>query len=101
MERESEGDEGDAREENRRRRKEGSFGVESKTFEIGVRGEEGQNSSRYCGEQGRGLILGPSGADECRSLPGQSEPVHQGRGNWKMGKGDGKKMGELIPWCGM
>ena len=28
MERESEGDEGDAREENRRRRKEGSFGVE-------------------------------------------------------------------------
>ncbi|RVW53165.1 hypothetical protein CK203_087581 [Vitis vinifera] len=33
-------------------------------------GEAGQNSSRYCGEQGRGFILGPSGADECRSLPG-------------------------------
>ena len=42
MERESEGDEGDAREENRRRRKEGSFGVESKTFEIGVEEKKGK-----------------------------------------------------------
>ena len=43
MERESEGDEGDTREENRRRRrKEGSFGVESKTFEIGVEKKQGK-----------------------------------------------------------
>ncbi|RVW93980.1 hypothetical protein CK203_034040 [Vitis vinifera] len=43
MERESEGDEGDTREENRRRRrKEGSFGVESKTFEIGVEEKQGK-----------------------------------------------------------
>ena len=42
MERESDGDEGDTREENRRGRKEGSFGVESKTFEIGVEEKKGK-----------------------------------------------------------
>ena len=41
---ESEGDEGDFREEKRRRRrrKEGSFGVESKIFEIGVEEKQGK-----------------------------------------------------------
>ncbi|RVW54795.1 hypothetical protein CK203_071986 [Vitis vinifera] len=39
---ESDGDEGDTREENRRRRKEGSFGVESKTFKIGVEEKKGK-----------------------------------------------------------
>ena len=44
MERESEGNEGDTREEKRRRRrrKKGSFGVESKTFEIGVEEKQGK-----------------------------------------------------------
>ncbi|WJZ90120.1 hypothetical protein VitviT2T_009289 [Vitis vinifera] len=39
---ESDGNEGDTREENRRRRKEGSFGVESKTFKIGVEEKKGK-----------------------------------------------------------
>ena len=43
MKRESKGDEGDTWEEKRRRRrKEGSFGVESKTFEIGVEKKQGK-----------------------------------------------------------
>ena len=41
-ERESDRDEGETREENWRRRKEGSFGVESKTFEIGVEEKKGK-----------------------------------------------------------
>ena len=50
MERESEDDEGDFRDRGG--------------------GETGQNPNPYCGEQGRGFILGPDGAVECRNSPG-------------------------------
>ena len=39
---ESEGDEGESRAENRRKRKGSSFGVESKVFEIGVEERKGK-----------------------------------------------------------
>ncbi|RVW13933.1 hypothetical protein CK203_089987 [Vitis vinifera] len=64
MERESEDDEGGFREEKRswRKRKEGRFGVESKTFEIGV--EEKQGKTRIVIEESKGGVsswvhLGP------------------------------------------
>ncbi|RVW31015.1 hypothetical protein CK203_100658 [Vitis vinifera] len=77
-----------------------ALGWSKRCSRSGVEEKKGKNSSRYCGEQGRGLILGPSGADECRSLPGQSETSASRKRKLENGKGDGKKMGELIPWCG-
>ena len=56
MERESEDDEGGFREEKRswRKRKEGRFGVESKTFEIGV--EEKQGKTQIVIEESKGGV---------------------------------------------
>ena len=69
----------------------GVEGIQSRS-----RGEKRQDPSYHRGKQGRGLVLGSSGASERKVFYRRSDSVHKGWERRKIGKGMEGKREELL-----
>ncbi|RVW34363.1 hypothetical protein CK203_100985 [Vitis vinifera] len=99
-ERACDGEDGENSEATRKRRKESSFIVESKMFEIVFNERRGKPPVSHRGEEERGLVMGPIRIRKFRAFHGGPNPLHKGRKRREMGKGM-ERQGEIRGQKGM